>query len=158
MYSSKRDPLSGGCRFIIRPNRSLSWRELLVFFYLSLSVSLLIALFFLLLGAWPILPFAGLEMLLLFLGLYYVAKRCSRDCEWITIREDGIETILFTGRMKTSNSFPRQWAKLVMQDEDKWYASRLLIGSHGRYAEIGAQLSAQEKRELYLELSQALRQ
>ena len=158
MYSTKRDPLGGGCRFIIRPNRSLSWRELLVFFYISLSISLLIALFFLLMGAWLVLPFTGLEMLLLFLGLYYVAKRCSRDCEWITIREDGVETIAFTGRIKTTNSFPRHWARLEFQEHEKWYASRLLIGCHGKYAEIGAQLSEHEKRELYRDLSRALKQ
>jgi uncharacterized membrane protein len=157
VYSTKRDPLGGGCRFIIRPNRSLSWRELLVFFYISLSISLLIALFFVLLGAWLVLPFTGLEMLLLFLGLYYVAKRCSRDCEWITIREDGVETILFTGRIKTTNSFPRHWARLELQENEKWYASRLLIGCHGRYTEIGAQLSEHEKRDLYRDLSRALK-
>jgi uncharacterized membrane protein len=158
VYSTKRDPLGGGCRFIIRPNRSLSWRELLVFFYISLSVSFLIALFFLLLGAWLILPFTGFEMLLLFLGLYYVAKRRSRDCEWVTIREDGIETILFTGRKKTATSFPRNWARLELQEDEKWYTSRLLLGAHGKYTEIGAQLSAEEKRELYRDLSRALKQ
>ena len=157
MYSKKRDPLGTGCRFIIRPNRSLSWRELLLFFYISLSVSLLIALFFLLIGAWLILPFTGLEMLLLFSGLYYVAKRCSRDCEWITVREVDIETINFTGRKKTINSFPRHWARLELQENEKWYASRLLIGSHGRYAEIGTHLTEHEKRELYRDLKQALK-
>jgi len=158
VYSKKRDPLGGGYRFIIRPNRSLSWRELLVFFYISLSVSFLIALFFLLLGAWLVLPFTGLEMLLFFLGLYYVAKRSSRDCEWVTIREDGIETILFTGRIKTANSFPRHWARLELKENEKWYTSRLLLGCHGRYTEIGVQLSAEEKRALYRDLSRALKQ
>ncbi|MBD3670314.1 MAG: DUF2244 domain-containing protein [Gammaproteobacteria bacterium] len=157
MYSKKRDPLGGGCRFVIRPNHSLSWRELLVFFYICLSVSLTISIAFLLMGAWLILPFSGLEMILLFAGLYTVAKRCSRDCEWITVREDEVQTVVFTGKNKTTNSFSRHWVKLRLEEQDKWYTSQLLIGSHGRFVEIGTQLAHNDKRELFRELNDCLK-
>jgi uncharacterized membrane protein len=57
---------------IARPNQSSSWRaNLLVLLALSVP-SLGIAIAFAFAGAWPILPFAGLELLALGTALYYV--------------------------------------------------------------------------------------
>jgi len=64
---------SAKCLTIIaRPNHSTTWRANL-YALLALSVpSLGAAIAFTALGAWPILPFAGLEMLALATALYYV--------------------------------------------------------------------------------------
>ncbi len=57
---------------VARPNQSATWRaNLLVLLALSVP-SLGIAVAFAMLGAWPILPFAGLEILSLGGALYYV--------------------------------------------------------------------------------------
>ena len=51
--------------FIIRPNSSLSWRGNKIFFFILFSISFIIAISFAMVGMWMIIPFAGLEMLLL---------------------------------------------------------------------------------------------
>tara|TARA_R110002110_G_scaffold91264_2_gene237476 strand:+ start:97055 stop:97525 length:471 start_codon:yes stop_codon:yes gene_type:complete len=57
---------------VAHPNRSSSWRANL-WVLLALAVpSLGAAIGFALMGAWPILPFAGLELLCLGAALYYV--------------------------------------------------------------------------------------
>lgn len=63
----------------LRPNNSLSWQGNL-FFILSIAlVTLPIAIGFALAGAWVVLPFYGLELLLLSISLYYLARRNARQ-------------------------------------------------------------------------------
>ncbi len=57
---------------VARPNCSASWRNNLLVLLALAVPSLVIAIGFTLLGAWPILPFAGLELLALGSALYYV--------------------------------------------------------------------------------------
>ena len=59
-------------RIIARPNCSASWRTNKLVLTLLAIPSLGAATGFALLGAWPILPFAGLELLALGCALYYV--------------------------------------------------------------------------------------
>ena len=62
---------SGGCRFTIRPNCALSWRATK---YLVLAFACCfgaIGVYFASLGAWLVLPFAGLELVVLAGGFYF---------------------------------------------------------------------------------------
>jgi len=62
-----------GCdRLVVKPNRSSSWRQNLWALAAIAVPSLAAAIAFAVLGAWPILPFAGLELLCLGGALYYV--------------------------------------------------------------------------------------
>lgn len=61
-----------------------------MFFAIALAVSMTIATGFALAGAWPIMPFAGLEMLALGLALRMCARK-ARRYELIAIDEDRIE-------------------------------------------------------------------
>ncbi len=58
---------------IAEPNCSASWRSNQVMLACLSGISLTIAALFALAGAWPILPFAGLELLSLGAALYYVS-------------------------------------------------------------------------------------
>lgn len=45
--------------------------------------------------------------------------------------------------------FPRAWSKIVhIRDPGEWYPSRLFIGSHGKYIEIGKYLIESERKML----------
>ena len=57
---------------VARPNLSASWQHNKQILFLLSIPSLGAALFFTSLGAWPILPFAGLELAALGSALYYV--------------------------------------------------------------------------------------
>ncbi|MFO1429603.1 MAG: DUF2244 domain-containing protein [Candidatus Competibacteraceae bacterium] len=145
------------CRFILRPNRSLSWRGSLLFYFSLIIISSAIAIGLTLLGFWLVLPFAGLEMLALGIGLYVVACRCY-ECEVISINDDSI-------RIERGRDYPREqwtlgrmWVRVVLERCPRaWYPSRLLIRSHGRSVEVGRFLDEEERRHLANELTRSLR-
>jgi len=127
-------------------------------FYLGMVVvSFSIAIAFALKGAWLILPFAGLEMLVLGAALYVVARR---GCRWqtVSIQGDQIEVVEHDSTCIRQQTFQRAWAQVKLeQARINGHPSRLIIRSHGRAAEIGGYLAEIEKEHLALELRQAVR-
>ena len=77
---------AGAREWIARPNRSLTPAVRRGLIGLILAANTLIGLGFWLAGAWPVLPFAGLELLLLFVALRAVARR---DAAFESIRLEG---------------------------------------------------------------------
>ena len=151
------DNFQGSSRFLIRPNRSLPWRGVVRFYIGMVMVSFGIAIAFALKGAWLILPFAGLEMLVLGAALYVVARR---GCCWqvVSIHGDHIEVVDHDSKSKRQQTFIRAWAQVKLeQARINGYPSRLTIRSHGRAIEIGGYLADEEKQQLALELRQAMR-
>lgn len=156
MVDAQRQENRHQCRFILRPNRSLSWQGALIFFFSLLILSSIIAISLASMGFWLVLPFTGLEMLALGAGLYIVACRCH-ECEVISISEDAV-------RIEKGRGFPRQqwtlgrvWARVILEPCPKaWYPSRLFIRSHGRKVEIGRFLQEEERQRLAVELSRSL--
>jgi uncharacterized membrane protein len=69
---------SGEYRFVLSPNCSISWSELLLFYLMTCCVALAVGLFFTLQGLWFVLPFSGLEMLALGVALYQTTRRVHR--------------------------------------------------------------------------------
>lgn len=64
-------------RIIAQPNRSATWRQNKILIAALAVWCLLIATGFALAGAWVILPFAGIELLAVASGLYYVSWKLS---------------------------------------------------------------------------------
>ena len=144
-------------RFLIRPNCSLPWRGVVRFYCGMLIVSFGIAIAFALMGAWLILPFAGLEMLVLGIALYTVARRNTR-WQSISIKRDSVDIVQETLGCQQRQSFQRAWAQVVHQRAYiKGHPSRLYIRSHGRTVEVGACLNESEKKSLAYELKQVMR-
>jgi uncharacterized membrane protein len=129
--------------YTARRNNSLSSSGRLFVFSFILTVSLGIALAFsLLLGAWPILPFAGLDM-----------DRHAGDDERITIQGDNVAVEVQEGRHVTRLELNRYWARVVC-DAD---GGRLALRSHGREIEVGKYLCAGERADMARELARELR-
>ncbi|UCE90138.1 MAG: DUF2244 domain-containing protein [Pseudomonadota bacterium] len=127
-----------------------------IFFAGTAAVSITIATGFALAGAWPILPFAGMEMLLLGLALQMCTRK-ARRFELIAIDEDRIEIRRHAGGPRESFSFQRYWAQVTLVPPmNRSQASRLLIRSHGRSVEVGSWLDEQERRELASGLLQTI--
>lgn len=143
-------------RFVIRPNRSLSWRQTKLCYLGIVCYSLLVAGGFTVMGFWPVLPFAGAELLALGAGLYLCARRCHRS-EVVSVRSDAVEIEKGAVRPNESWSFARAWARVhLLEPIHRWHPSRLVIRSHGREVEIGAFLNESERRCLAKDLSRAL--
>lgn len=156
MVVAQHDADQPNCSFVIRPNRSLSWRGAQLVFAGMCFVSFGIATACTLMGAWPVLPFAGLEMLILGAGLYLTARR-SALCEVVSIHDDVIEIQRGRRAPVPVCSFQRAWARVVMwRPRSGWLPSRLTIRSHGREVEIGAALNEDEREILARELRRAI--
>ena len=75
--------------YVLRPNRSLSWRQNLVAFAGLCMVTLVLVVPLVAMGFWLVLPFAGLELLAVGIGLYCTICRCH-ECEVIWVAGCGI--------------------------------------------------------------------
>jgi uncharacterized membrane protein len=143
-------------KFVLRPNSSLSWKGNLLFFAVMVTVSLGIAITFTFLGAWMVLPFAGLEMTVLGIALYVVACR-SMHVEVISVHDDEIEICKGRWQLETVIRIKRCWARISLErSSHDWYPKRLLIWSHGKGTEVGGFLSETERECLAGELRRAV--
>jgi len=145
-----------GCKaFVIQPNPSMSWHTLKCVYCGISAVLVIIGLFWLCMGLPLVLPFAGLEALLLGAGLYWSAWRGGVR-EVITVGEDRV--VIEAGRSAPEwrEEFHRHWARVVLAHPGGWYPSRLFICCHGRRREVGRFLNEQERRGLASELRLAL--
>lgn len=150
------EQLGEAWRYTLRPNRSLGWRatkRLFVGFALCMG---LFSVYWVTQGAWLVLPFFGLELLVLGLGLSLSALAGSR---WEVIEIDGAELRVLRGRRRPEQAqrLPRYWSRVVVStDPSGWCASRLWLVAHGRRVQVGATLVEAERLALAAELTRQL--
>lgn len=136
-----------------RRNNSLSSAGRFFAFGFILAVSLGIALAFTwVFGAWLILPFAGAEMLVLYLAFRY-ADRHAGDYEHVAIEGDRLNVEVFEGGPMSRFEFNRCWAQVVCAGD----GSRLALRSHGRELEIGRHMNEEQRLAVARELNRELR-
>jgi len=164
--SSLAEPLAGGeggeaadgaaRRIEIAPNCSLSVRGAAWFFAATCLLSFTIAAVMALLGFWPVLPFAGLEMALLAWALNVsLARRRQRQTITVSAAEVLVESL--AGSRCVRVVFPRHWAQVKLRcSASRLYPSRLVIESHGRQCEIGDFLTEEERRGLAARLNRLI--
>jgi len=139
--------------YTARRNNSLSTsgRRLVFAFILTVSFGIAAA-FSLVLGAWPILPFAGVEMAVLYVAFRYIDRHAG-DYERITIRGDSVAVEVRDGSDLACFELNRYWAQVVCEHE----GTRLALRSHGREIEVGRHLCDEQRLEMARGLAQELR-
>lgn len=147
------DSSGDDARFTIRRTLSLSSREMLIFFILVCIVTFAINIGFLLVGAWLVLPFAGLELMTLGLALWVVFRSGER-VEIVTIKGEDVRVLKQDRKISEEWHYQRYWAQAVLLKDKSWYPSKLFIRSHGRAMEIGKCLTDQERERLAIDLKQ----
>lgn len=70
------DRTNNSSRLVLSSNRSATWRQAKAFWLVFSFPCLLIAMAWVTAGAWAVLPFAGIEITLLFCAMRYVNGRC----------------------------------------------------------------------------------
>ena len=144
--------------FVIAPNRSMTWKELLLAYSVIAGVSLTIAGYFWVHGLTLVLPFSGLELLALGAALYITAWRGGAR-EVITITDDSVYVEAGRAGPEQRHDFQRYWTKVVLRRPwVAWHPSRLLLCSHGREIEVGRFLNEEERRGLAVILRSAIKQ
>jgi uncharacterized membrane protein len=143
-------------RFVLSPNCSISWRELVLFYFLTCLIALAVGLFFTLQGLWLVLPFSGLEMLALGGGLYLTSRKVYRR-EVITL--DPAHTRIEKGvqRIDQSWEFKTPWIRIIDELPDRRSPRRkLAISVYGESVEVGSFLANSEKEALAFQLKDCI--
>lgn len=146
-----------GLRIIVRPNRTLTLRSMTVLFAGLTVVVLTIGIGFTLAGAWPVLPFAGLEMAVVGMVLYRLFRHAN-DHDQIIVARERVTVIRRRGRREWRDEFQRYWTKVTLERRGGWYPSRLKVGSHGRFVVIAADVNEEERESLSTTLSNIISQ
>ena len=144
-------------RFVIRPNRSLTRQQLRRAFVGIAVVCLAIASGFAVFGMWPILPFAGAEVIVVGIG-FYLSARGGLEVEVVSVGGDKVAVETSRGQIRQRWELQRAWAQIrLLAPKIRWYPSRLVIRSHGKAVELGRFLNEQERRQLAAKLQRAIR-
>jgi uncharacterized membrane protein len=142
---------------VIRPNRSLTVRQAVQIYAVITLCCLGIAVFYAMHGYWPILPFAGLEVLVLGVAFYLTLRRSGMR-EVVSVEGEVVKVEKGRETPQESWECPRAWAQVRLErPRIDWYPSRLAILFQGKQVEIGRFLNEMERQELAYELQQAIR-
>lgn len=143
-------------RIVLSPNCSITWRELLMFYLFTCVIAIAVGLFFTLQGMWMVLPFSGLEMLALGIGLYVTSRKVYRK-EVITLDPDRTRIEKGVQRVAQSWEFETPWVRIIDEPTGaRNPARKLAIGMHGAVVEVGSFLANSEKDELAFQLKDCI--
>lgn len=138
-------------------HQSLDDRGMRAVAVLVVTASAAVAVLFSALGAWPVIGFTGLEVVLV-LGLLARHRRGGRRAvEVLALVGDRLEVRRTDARGKREQvTLDPYWAR-VSVEERPGTVSRLVLKERRRAIEIGGLLGDAERRELAAMLSEALR-
>lgn len=141
---------------VCTPPQSLTQRGLRAFVLVLGAFAVLTGLLFTVIGAWPILPFLGGEVLFALALLAFHVRTAAR-CSEVLLLTPGRFAVTRTDRRGRRHELTLDpyWARLNYR-EDPGHAGVLRVESRGRGVEIGRDLSGEEKRSLRDALQAAL--
>lgn len=134
-----------GFLLVSRRNNSLSPASRHLVLGSSVLLSLAISLPFALLGAWLILPFAGAEMIVLYLAFRIIARH-ARDFESVSINGDRPVIERWETDRGDRYEFSRYWAQVVLRPPLSGRSDTVAVRSHGREVELGRHLTDEQRR------------
>lgn len=148
-------------KIILKPNNSLSPEGTVKVLMALFVIVLLVSIGFSLIGAWLVLPFAGIEIVALAYAFCSVYLH-SNDYESITIVGDEVIVEKKNDKDLTMMIFQRYWAQIsvrdVMQGSGKVSKRGLFISSHGKEVEFGKYFINDGQRTMFArELREKLR-
>lgn len=139
---------------ILRPHRSLSPRGFWLLMGLLAGVSFAAGVVFWWVGAWPVVGFLGLDVVLIYVA-FRLSYASAREFERIRLTADTltIEQASHAGTRRVE--LQPYWLRVELI-EKPGRPSRLVLTSHGRSHMIGAFLAPSERAQLALLLRAAL--
>lgn len=141
---------------VLYPNCSLGRMGFAVLMAAIVLVSAAVGAGFMMVGAWPVTGFLGLDVLLLYLAFRWNYRQ-ARRAEFVRLDQDGltVRRLEPDGRSRGWR-FEPYWVR-VSVDQQTRNDHRLVLSSHGQRLEIGAFLTTDERLELAHALNEALR-
>jgi len=140
----------------LRPHRSLGRAGFLVLMLIFGGISFVAGMVFLIAGAWPVLGFFGLDVLLVWCAFHANYRAASRY-EQVTVTPSELKVRKVGRRGQVAEwTLNPVWTKLDAQTHVEYGIERLFLVSHGRSLAIASFLGPAERQELAAALSAAL--
>lgn len=141
---------------ILYPHRSLERGGFRVLMGVVMVLNLIIAGVFLAIGAWPVVPFCGLDVLVLWLA-FRVNYRSARLYERVRLTEADLTVQRVHWKTPERRwTFQPYWLR-ISHDEQPDHSRQVTLSSHGQSVGVGAFLSPEEQSAFALALDDALR-
>jgi uncharacterized membrane protein len=140
----------------LTPHRSLSRAGFLLLMAVLGGVSFAAGMVFLMLGAWPVFGFFGLDVLLVYWA-FRANYRDARAYEDVMVTTSELRVRKVSARGQVSEwTFNPLWAKLDYEIDEEFGLQRLYLVSRGRRLPIASFLPPQEKKSFAAALAAAI--
>jgi uncharacterized membrane protein len=140
---------------LLTPHRSLSPRGFLMLMGFVCAISFTAGLIFFLAGAWPVVGFLGLDVLLIYVAFRINYRRAQMyETLHLTARALTVRRVNHWGA-ESRWSFQPAWLQILM-DDPPGHSSQLTLRSHGNSLVIGSFLTPGERQDLAHALRSAL--
>src|SRR5215813_4240981 len=141
---------------VVTPHRSLSPAGFLIVMAALGSVSFMAGMAFLLLGAWPVFGFFGLDVLLVYWA-FRANYRAAAAFEEVAVTACELRLRKVSHRGKKSEwSFNPLWVRLERQGHEEFGLERLFLVSRGQRLPIASLLGPKEKESFAAALGAAI--
>jgi len=141
---------------IITPHRSLSETGFLILMAAMSAVSFAAGIMFLMLGAWPVFGFFGLDVLLVYVA-FRLNYRAARAYEEVMVTPSELRVRKVSHRGKVAEwSLNPLWVRLDRDSHEEFGIERLFLVSRGRRLPIAGFLSPPEKESFAAALTAAI--
>lgn len=140
----------------LAPHRSLTPRAFYLFIVAFCIAQVVFALPFLLMGAWPVAGFMGLDALALFIA-FRISFRDARAYETLDVTPlELVFARVGAGGGRREWRFNPAWVRLEQIVHEEFGVMRIALVSRGEAVEIGAFLGPDQKADLVRDLTRAL--
>jgi uncharacterized membrane protein len=141
---------------VLTPHRSLGRTGFVVLMCLIGGISFASGLVFFIAGAWPVMGFFGLDVLLVYIA-FKVSYRSAAAYEQVTMTPSTLTVRKVSHRGKVAEwTLNPVWVRLQREANEEFGLERLFLVSHGRCLPVATFLGPQEKASFASALSAAL--
>ena len=139
---------------VIKPNQSLSHPGFIAVMFTVSFITLGLSIFFLYLGAWPVLGFLGLDLVLLYIA-FKLNSRSLRIIERVRMNNRQVMVTRESAQGDESWMFNSYWLNVSIKNESRG-KGYIQLASHGFSINIGRHLTINERQALVEKLRSTL--
>jgi uncharacterized membrane protein len=141
---------------VLTPHRSLGRTGFIVLMCLIGGISFAAGLVFFLAGAWPVMGFFGLDVLLVYIA-FKVSYRSAAAYEQVTMTPSTLTVRKVSHRGEVAEwTLNPVWVRLQREANEEFGIERLFLVSHGRRLPVATFLGPNEKASFASALAAAL--
>ena len=141
---------------VLTPHRSLGRTGFIVLMCLIGGISFVAGLVFFIAGAWPVMGFFGLDVLLIYIA-FKVSYRTAAAYEQVTMTASTLTVRKVSHRGQIAEwTLNPVWVRLQREANEEFGIERLFLVSHGRRLPVATFLGPAEKANFADALSAAL--